>query len=274
MHSHRTSLVYRAVALILACLSGVAMLFFASLATSSVALAASMAPTSVFGASSPVDNFYGFLIDPNTVFLLFVLAMIGIYLEIAHPGAILPGVTGAIALVCFLFAAGSLAPDWAGLILMVLAFVFLVLDIRLPAHGVLTLGAVASLIVGSLLFFNNGSSRGEPGLNPLVVYVVACLVGLIGLSLVAFVVRVQHLQAANGVEAMIGSHVIAITPLLPEGRVRYGGENWAAVLDEPARTADPGSELVIMAVDGLLLHVRPVSTIHLPIGMHDNVPSE
>jgi membrane-bound serine protease (ClpP class) len=221
-------------------------------------------------SATPIDNFYGFLIDPNIAFLLFVLAMIGIYLEVAHPGAILPGVTGSIALILFLFAAGSLAPDWAGLILMVLAFVLLVLDLRLPTHGVLTVGAVVSLIVGSLLFFNTGNPYGEPGINPWVVYAVAGFVGLLGLSLVTFVVRAQRLPASNGVEGMTGSKVIAITPLLPEGRVRYGGENWAAVLDEPARTADPGSELVIASVDGLLLHVRPVSTIHLPFeGRHD-----
>jgi membrane protein implicated in regulation of membrane protease activity len=73
---------------------------------------------------------------------------------------------------------------------------------------------------------------------------------------------------------MVGSKVIALTALLPEGRVRYGGENWAAVLDDPARTADPGSELVITAVDGLLLHVRPVSNIHLPFEMHHDSTSE
>jgi len=225
-------------------------------------------------SATPIDNFYGFLIDPNIAFLLFVLAMIGIYLEVAHPGAILPGVTGSIALVLFLFAAGSLAPDWAGLLLMVLAFVLLVLDLRLPTHGILTIGAVVSLIVGSLLFFNNGNSYGGPGLNPLVVYVVAGFIGLLGLSLVTFVVRAQHQRVTSGVEGMIGSKVIAITALLPEGRVRYGGENWAAVLDEPARTADPGSELVITAVDGLLLHVSPVSSIHLPFERHHDSTSE
>jgi membrane-bound serine protease (ClpP class) len=106
----------------------------------------------------------------------------------------------AIALILFLFAAGSLAPDWAGLILIVLAFVLLVLDVRLPTHGVLTIGAVVSLIVGSLLFFNTGNPYGGPGINPRVVYVVAGFVGLLGLSLVTFVVRAQRLPVSNGVE--------------------------------------------------------------------------
>ncbi|HEV2583616.1 MAG TPA: hypothetical protein VGT44_22335, partial [Ktedonobacteraceae bacterium] len=98
------------------------------------------------------DALYGLLIDPNVVFLLFVVAVIGIFVEIAHPGGILPGVTGAIALILFLFGAGSIAPNWAGLALMLLAFVLLVLDVKLTTHGVLTIGAVISLVVGALLF--------------------------------------------------------------------------------------------------------------------------
>ena len=222
--------------------------------------------------ATPIDDFYGFLIDPNVAFLLFVVAMIGIYLEISHPGTIIPGVTGSIALLLFLFAAGSLAPNWAGLALMVLAFVLLVLDVRLPTHGALTVGAVASLIIGTLLFFQNAHPYESPGINPLIVYSVAGIVGLIGLTLVGFVVRAQRLRVTNGREGMIGSKVTAITSLLPMGRVRYGGENWAAVLDESARSADPGSELVITAVEGLCLRVRPAPT-HQPLEtQHDSVP--
>src|SRR5216684_4357386 len=125
------------------------------------------------------DSLYSFLLDPNVVFLLFIVAMIGIYLEISHPGAILPGTAGAIALVLFLIAIGSLALNWAGLALLVLAFVLLVLDLRLPTHGVLTVGAVISLVVGALLFFNSGGPYSGPQVNPLVVYSMAALIGLI-----------------------------------------------------------------------------------------------
>src|SRR6266568_6915346 len=111
---------------------------------------------------SIVDTLYSFLLDPNVIFLLFIVAMIGIYLEISHPGVILPGVTGGIALVLFLLAVGSLSLNWAGLALMVLAFVLLVLDLRLPTHGVLTVGAIISLIFGALLFFNSGGPYNGP----------------------------------------------------------------------------------------------------------------
>jgi len=207
---------------------------------------------------SVFDSFYNLLLDPNIAFLLFIVAMIGIYLEISHPGAILPGVAGAIALLLFLFSAGSLAPNWAGLALMVLAFALLVLDVKLPTHGVLTVGAVISLIVGTLIFFNSGGSLNGPTINPVIVYIMGGVVGLVGLFLVSFVMRAQHLPVNTGPESMIGAKVVALTQLHPEGRVSYDGEDWAAVLDAPATSADAGSELQVVALEGLRLHVQPV----------------
>ncbi len=208
---------------------------------------------------SLLDTAYSLLLDPNVIFLLFVVAIIGIYLEISHPGVILPGVAGSIALLLFLFAVGSISPNWAGLALMGLAFVLLVLDVKLPTHGVLTVGAMLSLIFGAFLFFNSGGPYSGPQVDPLVVYTMAGLIGLIGFTLVTIIVRVQRRRVTTGVESMIGARAITITPLLPEGRVRYGGEDWAAVLEGPAPSADAGSEVQIVAVEGLRLHVQLIA---------------
>ena len=196
--------------------------------------------------------FYSLLLNPNSVFLLFVVAMLGIFVEISHPGAIFPGVVGAIALVLFLVAASFLAPNWGGFALMLLAAVLLVLDVKLPAHGVLTLGAVVSLVVGTLLFFNTNG----PQIQPIVVYITGAVVGIIGLALVALAIRVKRKKVTTGIEGMVGSRVTAVTPLHPKGRVRYEGENWAAIMDMPDASADPGSQLQIVAVEGLRLRVR------------------
>src|SRR6266536_3459304 len=98
------------------------------------------------------DTFLSLLLDPNVIFLLFIVALIGIFVEVSHPGAIIPGVIGSIAFILFLFGSWFLAPNWVGLALMALAFVLLILDVKLPAHGILTLGAVISLIPGAFLF--------------------------------------------------------------------------------------------------------------------------
>lgn len=205
-----------------------------------------------------LDTAYSLLLDPNIAFLLFIVAVIGIYLEISHPGATVPGVVGGISLILFLFAAGSLSPNWAGLALMLLAFVLLILDLKLPTHGVLTLGAVASLIFGALIFFNSGGPYGAPHINPTVVYIMGGLIGVIGFTLVTFIIRAQRRPVTTGVEGMIGKEAVSLTPLLPEGRVNYEGEDWAAILDAPAASADPGSVVRIVGVEGLRLHVEPV----------------
>jgi len=216
-------------------------------------------------SESLVDNLYSLLVDPNVLFLLFIIAIIGIYVEISHPGLILPGVAGSISLLLFLFGAGSLSPNWAGLALMGLALVLLILDIRLTTHGVLTIGAVISLTVGSLLFFNSGGPYHGGQVNPVVVYIMSGLIGCLGLYVVTVVIRTRRAPVNNGTEGMIGAKVTAITPLAPEGRVSFGGENWSAVLEPPTISVDAGSELRILAVEGLRLHVQLANSTLPPV---------
>ena len=204
------------------------------------------------------DTFLSLLLDPNVIFLLFMVALIGIFVEVSHPGAIIPGVIGSIALILFLFGSWFLAPNWAGLALMALAFVLLILDVKLPAHGILTLGAVISLITGAFLFFNSGRPPQGPQLNPILVFAMGGLVGFVGLYVVTLIVRTQRRSVKTGTESMIGATVIASTPLQPVGRVNYKGEDWTAVLDDPSTSVDPGTEVRIVAVEGLLVHVQPV----------------
>ncbi len=118
-------------------------------------------PAMLLILNASLANTLSTLLNPNVIFLLFIVALIGIFVEVSHPGAIFPGVVGSIALILFLFGAWFLSPNWVGLGFMALTFILLILDIKLPAHGVLTIGAVISLILGALLFFNSG--RTLPG---------------------------------------------------------------------------------------------------------------
>ena len=204
------------------------------------------------------DTLLSLLLDPNVIFLLFIVALIGIFVEISHPGAIIPGVIGSIALILFLFGSWFLSPNWAGLALMALAFVLLILDVKLPAHGILTLGAVIYLITGAFLFFNSGRASQGPQLNPILVFAMGGLVGIVGLYVVTLIVRTRRRSVKTGTESMIGATVIASTPLQPVGRVNYKGEDWTAVLVDPFTSVEPGTELRIVAVEGLLVHVQPV----------------
>lgn len=182
---------------------------------------------------SLADNLESLFLDPNVLFILFIVAAICIYLELAHPGAIVPGTIGAIALVIFLLGAGSIDPNWAGLVLMLLAVVLLAIDVRVPTHGVLTIGALISLVVGSLIFFNANVGQGAPGLSPIVIVGTAIGVGLISLFVISYAVRSRRWKVTTGGEGLLGQTATVIEPLAPEGRVRVLGEDWAARLGEP-----------------------------------------
>lgn len=212
----------------------------------------------------PLDTLFAFVHDPTILFLLFVVAMVGFLLEIAHPGVSLPGIIGAIALLLFFVGVGSVSPNWIGLALMVGAFVLLILDVHLPTYGVLSLGAVIALVVGTLLFFNSNG----PQIDPLVVYIMSGIVGCIGLLIVMYAIKVQRTAIKTGIEGMVGTRVVALTPLQPEGRVRYGGEDWAAVLDRPGTVVAAGSEVVVVGVEGLRIHVVPLQN-SLQRRLHD-----
>jgi membrane-bound serine protease (ClpP class) len=205
----------------------------------------------------------GFLADPTILFLLFILAAACIYIELSHPGAIVPGVIGALALILFLFSAGSIQPNWAGLALMLLAIVLLAIDVRAPTHGFLTAGALISLVIGALIFFGAGSNPEGPGLNPWALVGAVVALGVISITILSFAVRAQRRPVTTGVEGLIGRTATVIVALAPTGRVRLLGENWAARLagnradnEAPIRT---GQSVRITGIDGITLIVEPVS---------------
>lgn len=207
------------------------------------------------------DQAQALLADPNVLFLLFIVAAVCIYLELAHPGAIVPGTIGGIALVLFLLSAGSIQPNWAGLALMLLAVVLLAIDVRAPTHGVLTIGALISLAAGALIFFDTGANRTAPTLNPWVLGAVLVGVGLISLVVIRYAIRAQRGPVKTGREGLVGATARVTVTLSPEGRVRLLGEDWAARLASPASSAvEVGQEVRVARVDGLTLIVEPTPT--------------
>ncbi|HEX8994736.1 MAG TPA: NfeD family protein [Ktedonobacterales bacterium] len=200
------------------------------------------------------------LFDPTVLFILFIIAAICIYLELAHPGATVPGVVGAIALVVFLIGAVGISPNWGGLALMILAVLLLAVDTRAPTHGVLTLGALVSLVAGAIIFFDTSSNPGAAQVNPAVIVGVACGVGLISLLVLRYSIGAQMRRVTTGKESFIGQTVTVIEPLTPAGRVSLLGENWAAKLAPSAAEVGwlpLGAHARVVRVEGLTLLVVP-----------------
>src|SRR6184192_452892 len=189
---------------------------------------------------------------PEVMFILMLIAMYGIIGEMTTPGAILPGVVGAIALVLALYMAAILPVNVTGLVLIALALMLFIFDVYAPTHGVLTVSGIISFLIGSLMLFN----RADPLFRLSLSYIIpATLVtALFFVFLIGKGLRAQLLPIKAGAETLIGKTVTALTAIDSHGgRIFVEGEHWNAVSD----TSIEKDEVVrIVAVQGLTLKVK------------------
>lgn len=192
------------------------------------------------------------LVHPNIAYLLMTIGFLGIYFELAHPGAVLPGVVGAIALVLGLYALSVLPVNFAGVGLIVLALVFFVAEIKVTSYGLLAVGGIIALVLGSLLLFRDldPALRLSRGLIGTTAVVAALVVGF----LAVLAARAQRSPVNAGNAGLVGEVGRAIGELDPAGRVFVHGEIWNADAEAPVR-ADQSVRVV--GVEGLRLKVRP-----------------
>ncbi len=193
------------------------------------------------------------LIDPNLIFLLFLAGLAGIGFEIFHPGVVLPGALGAVALLTALFGFSVLPIDWAGLALILLGLALLVVDAHVVSHGTLTLSGLVALVVGGLLLFHDAPSPYTTS-APLVVGVALALGGFWAFALTK-AVQVRRRPVTTGVGQLVGVAGV----VRPGGLVFVNGELWRArsLESEPLR---PGDRVQVEGVEGLELAVRPEPT--------------
>jgi membrane-bound serine protease (ClpP class) len=202
---------------------------------------------------SPSERVFQRLWRPEVMFVLMLIAIYGIIGEMTTPGAILPGVFGAIALILALYMASILPVNVSGLALIALALVLFIIDIYAPTHGVLTAGGVISFLIGSLMLFRTGDPLFRLSLGyiiPATVVTAAFFVFVVGKGL-----RAQLLPVKAGAEVMIGKTATARTPISARsGRLFVEGEYWNAISDTPIAEGDVAE---IVALEGLTLKVKP-----------------
>jgi membrane-bound serine protease (ClpP class) len=201
----------------------------------------------------PSERFLDLLSDPNLGLILMTIALYGIIFELSNPGAILPGVIGAIALVLALASFAILQVNVAGLALIALSVVFFIADIKVPGHGVLTVGGILAFLFGALLLTEHQAPFLRVSLQ-LAVF-IALLTGAFFLYAVGAGIRAQRGRARMGRESLVGLEGVARTDLSPDGTVHVAGEMWTARA-EGGRITE-GERIQVVAVDGLRLRVRP-----------------
>ena len=192
------------------------------------------------------------LSDPNIAFLLMTVGTIGLLAELYNPGAILPGVVGAISLILAFYSLQTLPINYAGVLLIIVGIVLFILEIKVVSYGLLSLGGLASLILGALMLVKTDAPFMKVSLSFIVPF--AMMVGAMLMTLTWMAVRTQRRAAVTGIEAMVGSIGVAKTDVAPRGRVFIQGEIWDAMSDEPIRE---GEDVQIKAVSGLTLKVAP-----------------
>ncbi|MFA6030000.1 MAG: nodulation protein NfeD [Elusimicrobiota bacterium] len=193
------------------------------------------------------------LSDPNVAMILMSLGAGGLFIELYHPGLILPGVVGAVSLILAFYSFETLSASYAGVLLILAGFVFFLLEIKVTSYGMLALGGVAATLLGVLMLFRHHALG---GLGVSWDVLGGTLGGLLGL--VAFlswiVMRAYRRPVATGSEALVGAEGHAAGALAPAGKVAIGGELWDA-RSESGEIPD-GAAVVVSSVVGLHLTVR------------------
>jgi membrane-bound serine protease (ClpP class) len=192
------------------------------------------------------------LIDPNILPLLFLAGLAGIGFEIFHPGVVLPGALGAVALVTALFGFSVIPISWGGLALMLLGVALLVIDVHVTTHGALTVAGLISLAVGSIMLFQNA-----PGFHtskPLVIS-IAVVLGAVWAFALSKAVEVRRRPVEVGSQLIAGS----VGEVRGNGLVFVNGELWEARTPSGEQLR-PGQRVRVESLDGLVLTVRPDGT--------------
>jgi membrane-bound serine protease (ClpP class) len=197
--------------------------------------------------------------DPNIAYILLLLGIYGILFELYNPGAIFPGVIGAICLILAFYSLQALPINYAGLALIVLGIILLLLEIKIVSNGLLTIGGAISLLLGSVMLINSPFELMQISLTVIITAVV--LTVLFFLFAIGMALKAQRRKPTTGKEALVGERGIALTKFKPAsngwatGQVRVHGEIWKAISQD---AINPNEEIVVRGVEGLTLKVEKV----------------
>jgi len=200
------------------------------------------------------QKFLSRIVQPDVVFVLLILGVLGLYTEFTHPGVVAPGVIGGICLVLALYALNFLPVNLAGLFLILLALAFFILEAKMPSHGVLAVGGVVSMFLGAIFLIRSPLTPG--GVSVSVALAATLPFAVFAVFLMRLVLRSRKWKTATGREEMVGLQGVAASALTAgvEGMVHVHGELWRA---QSSQSVAEGKNVRIVKVEGLKLYVEP-----------------
>jgi len=191
--------------------------------------------------------------NPNIAYILMMIGIAGLYFELSHPGAVLPGVVGGISIILAFFAFQTIPVNYAGFLLIVLALIFFIMEMKIASYGLLSIAGITSLLLGSIMLFENsgtGMRLSWQVLIPTLVLISGFFVVVSGL------VFKSHLsKPRTGAQGLIGEIGVVRESLMPEGKVFVHGELWNATSKDPIQT---GAKVRVVNIVNLVLEVELV----------------
>jgi len=200
------------------------------------------------------QRFFAAIANPDIAMILMSLGAAGLFIELYNPGLILPGVVGAVSMVLSFYSFQTLSANFAGILLILLGFLFFVAEIKVLSYGLLSLGGAVSILLGALMLFERASLGG--GLSLSLHILLSSLVSLLAVTaaLAWVVIKAQMRGVVTGIESLAGKKGLAKSDLSPKGTVLAQGELWTA--ESVSGDIPAGSEVVVEAVEGFKIKVR------------------
>jgi membrane-bound serine protease (ClpP class) len=194
------------------------------------------------------------LSDPNVAYIFFLLGIYGLMFELYNPGSILPGVVGVIAIIIALYSLHTMPINFAGLALILFGIILFIAEIKITSYGLLTIGGIISLALGSIMLIESDSSLEFIRISWSVIIPAALVTALFFAFAVGMGIKAQRAKPTTGIEGLLGEEGETLTVLNPDGQVRVHGEIWKAHSEEGRIGA--GQHVVVTRIENLTLHVK------------------
>jgi membrane-bound serine protease (ClpP class) len=198
--------------------------------------------------------------NPSFLFVVFCVGLLAIYFEFNHPGAVVPGVIGFLAVLLALYAIHFLPFRSMALVMILSSFIIFALEAKYQTHGVLGVAGVVVMTIGALLLIDGPIP--EMRVRPWAALSVSIPLGAITIFLMTIALQARRNKVLTGEQGLVGEIGIAQSPLIPDGKVFVHGEIWNAVA---ATNVDAGSHVVVRKVENLVLHVDSAQAPAVPV---------
>ncbi len=195
----------------------------------------------------------GVISDPNIAYILMLLGFYGLFFELTNPGSIFPGVIGGICLILAFYSFQTLPVNYAGVLLIILAIIMFILEVKIVSYGILTIGGIISMVIGSIMLFDRSI--------PFMRLSLATILPVVIVTVAFFSIAIRYAYKAwkskpiTGEEGLSGSEGVALSDISDEGMALVHGEYWRASSDTPIAK---GEKLIVVSLDGLKIKVKKI----------------